>query len=88
MPPDISELTADIAEIKAILKTLKEQVVSHVSEGDKPGGYRDRLLILEQKIAAWEKFMWLRLGIAGLIGGLVAVNSSEAIGLIVKMVFK
>lgn len=90
-----TELVSDIATIKSdvtyIRETLDKQdarMTKHVDEGDKVGGFRDRLIILEQEIAALKKAMWVRVGVAGAVGGLIGSGSTEAITLFLRWVMK
>jgi len=79
-------LVSDIAVIKNDLTYIKDRICSHVEEGEKTGGFRDRLLLLEQSVSELKKAMWTRVIVAGFIGGLLGTGSSDAIGLVLKWV--
>ena len=82
------KIAEDIATIKNELKDLKNTTFRHVEEGDRDGGFRDRLIVLEQEISALKKMAWIRLMIASLIGGFVANGAPEAVLWIVKAIIK
>ena len=92
MPPDICEyhtqLVSDIAVIKNDLQYIKDNFCKHIVEADAKGGFRDRIIILEQNVSALKKAMWMRVGVAGVIGGLVGSGSADAIALFLKWVMK
>ena len=79
-------LVSDIAVIKNDLSYIKDRVCSHISEGESKGGFRDRLIILEQEVSAFKRIAWTRLIVAGLIGGLVANATPEVFGWLIKMI--
>ena len=79
---------ADIAVMKNDLAYIKDKVCSHVSDGDKPGGFRDRLIILEQEVSALKKAMWIRVAVAGFVGGLVANGTPEAVQWLIKIIIR
>jgi hypothetical protein len=85
---DIATIKADIAYIRQTLDKQDDRIGKHVEDGDKVGGFRDRLIILEQEIASLKKAMWVRVGVAGAIGGLIGSGSTEAITLLVRWVLK
>ena len=78
-------LVSDIAVIKNDLAYMREKVCSHVAEGEKSGGWRDRLLICEKEIAALRTSVW-KIGItSGLVGALIGNAAPEMIKLIVGL---
>ena len=81
-------LVADIAVIKNDLQYIKSKVCTHIEEGDKVGGFRDRLIIMEQEISALKKAMWARVGVAGMIGGLVGSGSVDILTIFLKWLMK
>ena len=56
----------------------------HVLEGDKSGGFRDRLLKAEIEISDIKKNRWFTAIMGGIIGALIGSGSSEAIVLLIK----
>ena len=99
MPTEICDqhlqIATDMATIKQLVNDMhtsfsdvKLRFVGHIQEGEKAGGVRDRLLLLEQEVAALKKAMWARVIISGLIGGLIGSGSADAIGLFLKWVMK
>jgi hypothetical protein len=99
MPPETCEyhtlLVADIAVIKTDVSYIKKyidsqdiRITKHIDEGEKQGGFRDRVIILEQAVEALKKAMWIRVGVAGVIGGLVGSGSADAIALFLKWVMR
>ena len=80
-----TQLVADIAVMKADIAYIRQSVCNHVEEGDKAGGWRDRLLVLEEEVRAFKKIAWTRLIVAGLIGGLIADGTPEVMKFIVGL---
>ncbi|MFA4991385.1 MAG: hypothetical protein WC569_02275 [Candidatus Omnitrophota bacterium] len=91
MPPETCEnhtsLVADIAVIKTDIKYIKNKVCSHIDEGEKSGGFRDRLIVAEQAIDVIKKGYWKSSLVAGLIGGLLGKISPDIFDWLVKAVF-
>jgi hypothetical protein len=72
-------LVADIAVIKTDIKYIKDKVCNHVTEGEGPGGWRDRLVILEQEVKVLRSSIW-KIGLAsGVIGALVGNAAPEVL---------
>ena len=92
MPPDTcdyhTQLVSDIAVLKDNTTYIRNTVCKHIEEGERDGGYRDRLLILEQAVYSLKKAMWIRVIVAGFIGGLLGTGSSDAIRLVIKWIMK
>jgi hypothetical protein len=80
-----TQLVSDIAVIKSDLVYIKDRVCNHITQGEERGGFRDRLVIVEQDIAALKKAKWLTAVTAGLIGGLVSQLTPEVAQWIIKM---
>jgi len=80
------QLVSDIAVIKSDLVYIKDRVCNHITQGEERGGFRDRLVIVEQDISALKKAKWLTAVTAGLIGGLVSQLTPEVAQWIIKMV--
>lgn len=77
------------------LDNIEARMATHVTEGEKVGGWRDRLLMLEgdvknhkddvqKEIGALKRAMWLRTVISGILGGMIANGSDEAFRMFVK----
>jgi len=92
MPPEICnqhvQLASDIAVIKNSLQNIEKKFCQHIEEADRQGGFRDRVIILEQNLSALKKPMWIRVGVAGLIGGLIGSGSTDALALFIKWIIK
>lgn len=90
MSPETCEdhitLVSDIAVIKNDLAYIKDRVCNHIEEGDKQGGYRDRVVILEQQLSALRTSVWKISATAGFIGALLGNIIPEAIQLLSKWV--
>ena len=91
MPPneicaEHTKLVSDIEVIKNDIKYIREKVCDHIREGEKEGGFRDRLIVLEQTVSSLKKAMWIRVGVAGLIGGLIGSGSADALGIFLKWI--
>jgi hypothetical protein len=83
-----TQLVADIAVLKDNTSYIRNTVCKHIEEGERDGGYRDRLLILEQAVSELKKAMWVRVIVSGFIGGLLGTGSSDAIGVVIKWIMK
>ena len=81
------KLVSDIAVIKTNLDYIKNKVCSHVEDGEKDGGYRDRLLIVEREVSALKKAEWSRVLVAGLVGGLIGNLTPDIFGFLIRVVF-
>lgn len=86
--PEHIKLVADIEVVKNDIKYIREKVCDHIHEGEKEGGFRDRLIVLEQTVSSLKKAMWARVSVAGLIGGLVGSGSADALGIFLKWIMK
>ena len=90
MPTEVceyhTELVRDLAIIKNDIGYIKDKVCSHIEEGEKQGGFRDRLLILEQSVSSLKKAEWGRLITASLIGGLLGKLSPDMFDFLLKAV--
>ena len=73
-----TQISEDMTVIKHDLEYIRNCVVKHIEEGDKVGGYRDRVLIVEKEVSVVKQEL-LRLDRAlkqevlktGIIGGLI-----------------
>jgi len=83
-----TQLVSDIAVLKDNTNYIKDTICKHIVDSDKSGGYRERVLILEQSVSQLKKAMWMRVIVAGFIGGLLGTGSSDAIGLVLKWIMK
>lgn len=90
MPPEICDhhvqLASDIAVIKNSLTKVETKICKHIDEGECQGGFRDRLIILEQEVSALKKAEWFRLITAGLIGGLMGNIAPEVVVTLVRWI--
>jgi hypothetical protein len=55
------------------------KVCSHIQQGEEKGGFRDRLIIVEQDVNSLKKTEWGRVLTAGCIGGLIGNLSPDLI---------
>jgi len=74
----------DWGSLWEILKNLS----SHVVEGDKPGGFRDRLLKVEIDVKTIKERFWQSALIGGVIGALIGSGSKDVIAFLVSWFFK
>ena len=78
-------LVADIAVIKTDIKYIKDKICNHVTGGEGPGGWRDRLVILELELKILRTSIW-KIGLAsGLIGALVGNATPEVIKWVARL---
>jgi len=81
-----TQLATDIAVIKTDVSYIKSTVCNHITEGETKGGFRDRLIVLEQSVDSLKKAEWQRTITAGLVGGLVSQLTPEVFGWLIKMI--
>lgn len=83
-----AQMTADIAVIKENVNYIRLKLVKHVEEGEREGGFRDRLLVLEKEISVLKRELWAKIIVAGFIGGLVSNATPEAMQIITRLFIK
>jgi len=74
----------DFGKLWEILKTHS----LHVIEGDKSGGFRDRLLVLENEYKMFKSRFWYGSIIGGIIGALLGSGSGDLLGVFIKWIMK
>lgn len=79
-------LVSDIAVIKSSLDTIKDKICSHITQGEEKGGFRDRLIILEQEVKVIKQGYWKAALVAGILGGLIGNLSPDLIQGIAKLI--
>lgn len=67
---------------------IVKQHTAHVLEGDKAGGFRDRLLLVETSVKDMSKRIWFVAITGGVIGALIGSGSTEALSVFIKWVMK
>ena len=72
----------DWGKLWEIIKTH----TSHVVEGDKQGGYRDRLFKVELDVKALKERFWQSALIGGVIGALIGSGSRDAITFLIRFI--
>jgi hypothetical protein len=90
-----SELVADIAVIKCSSVNTNESIAriekvfaKHIEEADVKGGFRDRLVTLENEVKSFKQAMWLGFTGAGIIGGLIGSGSADALAMLIKWIMR
>ena len=73
-------------ELQSDLRYIKENTCRHIQEGEGVGGWRDRLLVVEQETSTLKKSYWKTCVVAGIIGGLVGNISPEIFNFFVRFV--
>ena len=74
----------DWGKLWEILKTHSV----HVIEGDKSGGFRDRLLKMEIEVSDLKKSRWITTIVGGIIGGLVGAGSKDVLTTLLNWIMK
>ena len=74
----------DWGKLWEILKTHSV----HVIEGDKSGGFRDRLLKMEIEVGDLKKSRWITTIVGGIIGGLVGAGSKDVLTTLLNWIMK
>jgi len=77
MEPCIQETR--IAKLETGFEYFIKRTADHISEGDRQGGYRDRLVILEQQVSVIKQGYWKTAITAGCLGGLIGNLSPDLI---------
>ena len=69
------------------LENITTKICKHIEEGEKEGGFRDRLLLLEQTVCTLKKSYWKTALVCGIIGGLLGKVSPDIFNIFVKLAF-
>ncbi len=99
MAPEICDqhmqIATDLATIKqltndmhATFQEVKLRFIGHIVEGERPGGIREKVTLLEREVAALKKAMWARCIISGIIGGLVGSGSADVLTSFLKWIMQ
>jgi hypothetical protein len=81
-------LVSDLAVIKNDISYIKEKVCGHIREGEKEGGFRDRVVLLEERqkkvlneiIPELKRRFWFSSLIGGVLGALIGSGSGDIVG--------
>ena len=84
----LAVLNETIKNLKFSFDEVKDKMCEHIHEGEKAGGVRERLTLLEIEVKALKTAIWWRVIVAGIIGGLIGSGSTEAIQQLVKYLMK
>jgi len=98
----VSSLNTTLLLLNRTLETLECRMLSHVEEGERPGGHRDRLLKLETeheqvkddikantvRVRALRAELWKVAFLGGVVGGVVGKFATELIDAVLKLVVK
>jgi len=86
------QLATDIALIKQSVEYVRESLAqdrektqAHIHEGEREGGVRDRLSIVETQLKTLKRDKWWVAIVGGVIGGLIGAQAPELIGDIVRV---
>jgi hypothetical protein len=71
------ELTVMLQVLKEGLERIECKVGTHILEGEKEGGFRDRLLLVELAVKELRRRFWLSAGVGGLIGALIGAGATD-----------
>jgi len=89
-----SELVSKVAVLETKLDGIKDSqervekiFCKHVDEGEKTGGFRDRLIVVEQSISTIKKRYWKACIVARVIGGLLGKLRKDIFNLLLKLAF-
>jgi len=88
------DIVTKLAVIQNTLDTVATRICAHIDDGERPGGYRDRVINLEHchkanqsEIAAVKKEYWKTCLMAGVIGGLLGKLTPEIFNFLIRSVF-
>ncbi len=82
----ISENISEVRAIKIDVAYIKDRVCKHVEDGEKEGGYRDRLIIVETTIKELRGSIWRAAGVGGVIGALLGSGSRDILVLFINWI--
>ena len=85
---ELTKLTSTVENMDKSFKEIKDRMVNHINEGEKPGGIREIVHDLTKDVADIRKGMWRVAIVGGLIGGLISQLTPEIFGFIMKLLFK
>lgn len=74
---DWGKFMANIENLTKSFNNMEHKISSHIHEGEKPGGVRDRVAKLEWEISELKKRFWYSSAIGGVIGALVGSGSAD-----------
>lgn len=83
-----TRLNSSIEGLQRSFDEIKDRMVRHIEEGERPGGIREQVHDLMGKVSRLERRHWLDCLVAGVIGGLVSNSAPEFFGLLAKMLFR
>jgi len=88
------QTSKDLSELTTTLKHISERICQHIDEGERQGGFRDRLLIAERQISEQKEQIsiikrgyWKVALVSGFIGGLLGKITPDLFNLLIKAVF-
>lgn len=88
-------LKVTLESMTAWMNRIENGICKHIDEGERKGGYRDRLRDLEEQrntlkkeISTIKKGYWKACIVSGLIGGLLGNLTPEAFNVIFKFIIK
>lgn len=90
------QLCEDMSIIKHDMAYIRDNVTNHITEGDKVGGYRDRVLIAESEINVIKNELYrldkalktevFKTGlVGGIIGALVGQLTPEVVKILIQL---
>ena len=88
------QIGKDLSELTTALRHISERICQHINEGERQGGFRDRLLIAERQIAEQKEQIsviksgyWKVAIVSGFIGGLLGKVTPDLFNFLIKTVF-
>jgi len=73
----IGKLISSNESLHESLKDFCKKTELHINEGEKPGGVREKVTILEQRVSQLEKEKWVIAIVGGLVGGFISQGTPE-----------
>lgn len=78
----LMDINVKLAVIDERLKTKVTDIDKHILDGERQGGWRDRLVVVEEKVKGNERFAV----VAGVIGGLIGAGAPSAVAGLARLV--
>lgn len=84
----LPECVEIIKRIDETLERIEKKICFHIEEGEKTGGFRDRVLKLEMDFKEMKNRFWASALIGGIIGALIGSGSGDVLRIFLGWIMK